>query len=80
MYDAILVNVESLESAGAFKTEHLVYIIRIYEDTYDSIFHLWETQKFKDIMQFVKKLVLCDEYVMQPDDIITYGFLVQKSL
>ena len=44
-YDAILVNIESLESAGAFKPEHLGYIIRIFEDTSDSIFHLWATHK-----------------------------------
>ena len=36
-YDAILVNVESLESSGAFKPEHLGYIIRIFENTSDSI-------------------------------------------
>ena len=29
-YDAILVNVESLESAGTFKPEHLSYIIHIF--------------------------------------------------
>ena len=29
-YDEILVNVESLESAGALKPEHLGYIIRIF--------------------------------------------------
>ena len=39
-YDAILVNVESLESARAFKPEHLGYIIHIFEDTSDSRFHL----------------------------------------
>ena len=49
-YNAILVNVESLESAGAFKPEHLGYIICIFEDTYDSIFHLWDTQKYKEVM------------------------------
>ena len=30
-------------------------------------------------MEFVKKPLLCDEDVMQTDDIITYGFLVQES-
>ena len=39
-YDAILVNVESIESAGAFNPEHLGYIIHIFEDTSDSRFHL----------------------------------------
>ena len=44
-YDAILANVDSLDSARAFKPDHLGYIIRIFEDTSDSIFHLWETKK-----------------------------------
>ena len=43
-YDAILVNVESLESARAFKPEHLGYIIHIFEKTSNSRFNLWATQ------------------------------------
>ena len=31
-------------------------------------------------MEFVKKPLLCDEDIMQTDDIITYGFLVQEYL
>ena len=31
-------------------------------------------------MEFVKKPLLCDEDVMQTDNIITYGFLAQESL
>ena len=49
-YNAILVNVVSLDSAGSFKPEHLSYIIRIFEDTSDSRFHIWETQKYKEVM------------------------------
>ena len=44
-YNAILVNVESLESAGAFKPEHLGYIIHIFENTSNSRFQIWATQK-----------------------------------
>ena len=29
-------------------------------------------------MEFFKKPLLCDEYVMKTDDIITYGFLAQN--
>ena len=76
-HDEILVNVESLENDGYFNPEHLGYIIRIFEDTSDSIFHLWATHKYKEVMEFVKKPLLCDEDVIQTDDIITYGFLVQ---
>ena len=46
-YDAILVNVKILDSAGVFKPEHLGYIIPIFEDTSDSRFHLWATQKYR---------------------------------
>ena len=79
-YNAILVNVESLDSARAFKLDHLGYIISIFEDTSDSRFHLWATQKYKEVMEFVKKPFFCDKDVMETDDIITYGFLVQKYL
>ena len=79
-YDEILVNVESLESAGDFKPEHLGYIIHIFENTSDSRFYLWETQKYKEVMEFVTKPLLCDEYVMHTNDIITYAFLAQESL
>ena len=38
--DEILVDVERLESAGAFNPKYLRYIILIFEDTSNSIFHL----------------------------------------
>ena len=79
-YNTILVNVERLESSGAFKPEHLGYIIRTFEDTCDYIFHILATQKYKEVMEFVKKPLLCDEDVMQTDDIITYGFRAQEYL
>ena len=44
---AILVDAERLESAGAFKPEHLGYITRIFEDTSDSRFRLWAIQKHR---------------------------------
>ena len=68
---------ESFESAGSFKPEHLGYIIRKFEDTPDYRFHIWATQKYKDVIEFVKKPLLCEKEDMQTDDIITYGFLVQ---
>ena len=79
-YDAILVNVESLESAGAFKSEHLGYIIHIFDNTSNSRFQIWATQKYKEVIEFVKKSLLCDKDVMQTDDIITYGLLTQEYL
>ena len=59
-YDEILVNVESLESSGAFKPEHLGYIIHILENTTDSRINLWATHKYKEVMEFIKKLCVCD--------------------
>ena len=57
---AILVDAERLESDGAFKPEHLGYITRIFEDTYDSRFLLWAIQKYKEVTEFIKKLCVCD--------------------
>ena len=75
MLCAILVDAERLESAGAFKPKNLGCIIRIFEDTSDSRFHLWATQKYKKVVDFVKKPLLCDKDVMQTDDNINYSFL-----
>ena len=46
---AILVDAEHLESAGSFNPEHLGYITRIFEDTSDSIFCMWDIQKYKEV-------------------------------
>ena len=72
-HDEILVNVKSLESAGAFKPEHLGYIINIFENTSNSRFQIWATQKYKEVMVFIKKPLLCDQEVMHTNDITTYG-------
>ena len=78
--DTILVDVERLESAGAFKPKHLGYIIFISENTSDSGFHIWGTHKYKEFMKLVKKPFVYYEDVMQNDVIIIYSFLVQKAL
>ena len=70
---------ERLESDGAFNPEHLGYIIPIFEDTSYYRFHLWATQNYKEVMDFVRNFFVCVEYVIQTDDIITYGFLVQEA-
>ena len=76
----ILVDADHLGSARAFKPTHLGYITRIFEDTSDSRFHIWSTHNYKEVMEFVKKPFVCDEDVMQTDDISTYGFLVPENL
>ena len=55
--DAILVDVERLDSSVFFKTKHIGYIICIFEDTSDYRFHIWENQKYKEVMEFVKKFL-----------------------
>ena len=78
--DIILVYVECLESDGAFNPEYLDYIIHIFEDTSDYRFCLWATQKYKKVVEFIKKNCVRDEYVMPHDDIITYGSLFQEAM
>ena len=70
---------ERLESAGAFKPEHLGYITRIFEDTSDSIFRMWAIQKYKEITEFIKKLRVCDMDVISQEDLITYESLVKEA-
>ena len=57
--DVTLVDAEYLESAGAFNTKHIGYIIFILEDNSDSIFNLWATQNYREVMDFIKKLCVC---------------------
>ena len=76
---AILVDAERLESAGAFKPEHLGYIIHIFEDTSDSRFRLWTIQKYKQVTEFIKKLRVCDMDVLSQEYLITYESLVQEA-
>ena len=76
---AILVDTERLESAGAFKPEHLGYITCIFEDTSDSRFRLWDIQKYKEVTEFIKYLCVCDMDVISQEYIITYESLVHEA-
>ena len=49
----ILVDIDRLESARAFKPEHLGYTTRIFEDTSDSRFRLWAIQKYTEVTEFI---------------------------
>ena len=70
---------ERLDSARAFKPEHLVYKIRIFEDTSDFRFRLRDIQKYKEATEFIKKLRVCDMDVLSQEDLITYESLVQEA-
>ena len=70
---------ERLESAGAFKPEHLGYITHIFEDTSDYRFCLWSIQKYKEVTEFIKKLCVCNMDVISQEDIINYESLVHEA-
>ena len=67
---SFLVDTEHFESAGYFKTEHLGYIIHIFEDTSDSSFRLLAIQKYKEVKEFIKKLRVSDMDVLSQEDLI----------
>ena len=75
----ILVDAERLDSSGALKTEHLRYIIRIFEDTSDSRLRLWDIQKYKEVTECIKKFRVCDMDVISQEELITYESLVQEA-
>ena len=74
-----MVDAERLESSGAFKPEHLGYITRIFEDTYDSRLRLWDIRKYKEVTEFINKLHVCDMDVISQEDLITCESLVQEA-
>ena len=77
--DVNLVDVECIEISGAFKTDHLGYITITFDNTSNYIFHLWTIQKYKDVMEFIKKLRVCDMDVLSQEDLITYESFVQEA-
>ena len=76
---AILVDSDRLENAGSFKPEHLGYITCIFEDNFDSRFRLYAIQKYKEVMDFIKKLRVCDMDVISKEELITYESLIQEA-
>ena len=74
----LLVNAERLESSGALNPDHLGYITLIFEDNSDSRCCPWAIHKYKDITEFIKKLRVCDMYVISQEYLITYDSHVQE--
>ena len=64
VFAEIFVDSERLESVGTFKPENLGYITCVFEGAYDSRFHLWDIQKYKEVTDFIKKLCVCDMYII----------------
>ena len=58
--DTILLDAERLESSVAFNHKHPGYDIGVFDDTSGSRFHIWVTHKYKEVMEFIKKLCVCD--------------------
>ena len=74
-----MVDAERLNIFGACKPDRLGYITCIFEDTYDSRFHIWEIHKYKEDKDFIKKLCVCGLDVILPEELITYESLVQEA-
>ena len=79
LFHTILVGAERLDIDGAFNTENLGYITRIFDDTSESIFRLWFIKKYKEVTEFIKKLCVFELYFIQSDDFITYYSLIQEA-
>ena len=77
---SILVDAERLESAGAFKPEHLGHITRIFEDTSESRFRLWDIQEYKQATEFINKLCVCDMDVISKEDLLYKGLVGYEVL
>ena len=75
----ILADSQRRDSVGAFKPKHFGYINCIFEDAYDYIFSIWLFHKYKEVSQFIRKLHVCDKYVIQSQDIITCESLFQEA-
>ena len=70
---------ERLESAGTIKPENLGYITCIFEYSSDSRSRIWDIHKEKEVMEFIKKLRVCDMDVISKYELITYELLVQEA-
>ena len=75
----ILVDAEHLGSDWDFKPDHIGYTTSIFEYNSESRFCLWDIQKYKEVMEFIKKLRVCDMNVISKEDLITSESLVQEA-
>ena len=74
-----MVDSERLESDGALKPDHLGYITCIFEDTSNSRFCLQYIRTYKEVMNFIKNICVCDMYVITPEELITYKSFLQEA-
>ena len=74
---SVLVDDDCLESDITFKTEHLDYITRDFEDNTGYRFCLWSIQKYNEVTKLIIKLCLYGMEVIQPEELITYDSLLQ---
>ena len=73
-----MVDAERLNSAGFLKPKHLGFITHIFENSYDRIFHLWETQKYKKVTEFIKELHIFKRMAYNMSSSLPVGPLFKK--
>ena len=69
----ILVDAYQIESSMAQKSDHLGYITCIIEDTSDYRFRLWAIQKYKEVTEFIKKILDGYRWLSFPRNSIKLG-------
>ena len=77
---AILLDDEDLESAWALNFKPLGYITSIFDNSSDPRFHIWATQNYKEVADFIKGIHVCDKDGIRRENIIAYGLLVQYNM
>ena len=77
---SIQVGDDCLESFGSFKPENLRDINRILQDNFDYRFNLWVIHKYKDVTEFLNKLYLCEDYIIQPEYLNNYNSHVKQVM
>ena len=75
----VLVDAEQLDSAGAFRPDHLGYITCIFKYDSDSILCLWDIYKYKEVTEFIKELRVCEMDAISQEELITYESLVREA-
>ena len=70
-FPEILVDYENIMSSSVSKRKNLGYITHIFEDTSCYRFYIWGIHDYKDVTEFIRKINMCDMYIIPPEDLIT---------
>ena len=77
--NTILLYSKYLENDRQFKPVHLGFTTNIFETTSNYRFCFWYIQRHTEVSKVIKKLHVCDEDIIQPEEIIIYESLVQEA-